>query len=228
MKISKILSYLVERKSFTNNKKHDIMLMVYFNILKYMIYTNKFINLISLFLTIFIFLIIYSCFFNKNIPIRNISNLIPETKIIKEDSKDELKDENFNQEKVDLGNWYIEIPAISLTAPIAEGTEADILNDKVGHFIDTSSEFGNIGLAAHNRGYKKNYFQNLKKLKKEDQIIYTHDSFKKVYSIDKIEIIENTDWSYLKNTDENKITLITCIENEPKYRRCVQGTEFEN
>ena len=204
------------------------MLMVYFNILKYMIYTNKFINLISLFLTIFIFLIIYSCFFNKNIPIRNISNFIPERKIIKEDSKDELKDENFNQEKVDLGNWYIEIPAISLTAPIAEGTEADILNDKVGHFIDTSCEFGNIGLAAHNRGYKKNYFQNLKKLKKEDQIIYTHDSFKKIYSIDKIEIIENTDWSYLKNTDENKITLITCIENEPKYRRCIQGTELEN
>ena len=228
MKISKILSYLVERKSFTNNKKHDIMLMVYFNILKYMIYTNKFINLISLFLTVFIILIIYVCFFNKNTPIEKISNLIPETKIIKEDSKDELKDENYNKEKVDLGNWYIEIPAISLTAPIAEGTEADILNDKVGHFIDTSSEFGNIGLAAHNRGYQYNYFQNLKKLKKEDQIIYTHENFKKTYIIDKIEIIENTNWNFLKESEENKITLITCIENEPKYRRCIQAVESEN
>ena len=29
----------------------------------------------------------------------------------------------------------------------------------------------------------------------------------------------------LKNTDENKITLITCLENEPEYRRCIQAIE---
>ena len=199
------------------------MLMVYFFILKFMIYTNKFINLISLILTIIIFIITYCVFYKYN-SIKNISNLNPEIKLIKENPREEFVE----QEKIDLGNWYIEIPVIDLKAPIAEGTEADILNDKVGHFVDTSIETGNIGLAGHNRGYKHNYFQNLKKLKKEDKIIYIHDDFKKVYSIDKIEIIENTDWTYLKNTDENKITLITCIENEPKYRRCIQGIEYEN
>ena len=51
---------------------------------------------------------------------------------------------------------------------------------------------------------------------------------KKTYKIDIIEIIKNTDWSYLDKTEENKITLITCVENEPKYRRCVQATEIEN
>ena len=31
-----------------------------------------------------------------------------------------------------------------------------------------------------------------------------------------------------KSSEENKITLITCVENEPKYRRCVQAVEAEN
>lgn len=191
-----------------------------------MIYTNKFINLISLILTIAICFIIHFCFFKKNIPIEKVSNLIPQINIIKE--KDEEKDENIDEEAIDLGNWYIEIPAINLVAPIADGTDSDTLNAYVGHFIDTPIETGNIGLAAHNRGYKFNFFQNLKKLKKDDKIIYTHENFKKTYIVDKIEIIENTNWNFLKETEENIITLITCVENEPKYRRCVQAMELEN
>ena len=189
-----------------------------------MIYTNKFINLISLILSIIIFGIIYFCFFNKNTPIEKVSNLIYEININKENDRENNKE----QETLDLGNWYIEIPTINLSAPIAEGTDSDTLNTKVGHFLDTPIETGNVGLAAHNRGYEYNFFQNLKKIKKEDKIIYTHDDFKRTYIVDKIEIIENTNWEYLKNSEENKITLITCVENEPKYRRCVQAVEAEN
>lgn len=43
-----------------------------------------------------------------------------------------------------------------------------------------------------------------------------------------ITVIEETNWSYLENTVENKITLITCVENEPSYRRCIQATEIIN
>lgn len=191
-----------------------------------MIYTNKFINLISLILSIIIFGIIYFCFFNKNTPIEKVSNLIYEININKENDRENKN--NKEQETLDLGNWYIEIPKINLSAPIAEGTDESTLNTKVGHFLDTPIETGNVGLAAHNRGYEYNFFQNLKKIKKEDKIIYTHDDFKRTYIVDKIEIIENTNWEYLKNSEENKITLITCVENEPKYRRCVQAVEAEN
>ena len=191
-----------------------------------MIYTNKFINLISLILSIIIFGIIYFCFFNKNTPIEKVSNLIYEININKENDRENKN--NKEQETLDLGNWYIEIPTINLSAPIAEGTDESTLNTKVGHFLDTPIETGNVGLAAHNRGYEYNFFQNLKKIKKEDKIIYTHDDFKRTYIVDKIEIIENTNWEYLKNSEENKITLITCVENEPKYRRCVQAVEAEN
>ena len=203
------------------------MLMVCFKCLSFMIYTNKFINSISFIITIIVFFLVHFLFFDNNIPISKVSSIISEINVI-ENKKDEDKDANFESKKVDLGNWYIEIPTINLSAPIGEGTDSGVLNNKVGHFIDTPTETGNIGLAAHNRGYEYNYFQNLKKLKKEDKIIYIHENLKRVYFVDKIEIIENSDWSYLKNTDDNRITLITCVENEPKYRRCIQGKELED
>ena len=70
-----------------------------------------------------------------------------------------------------------------------------------------------------------NYFENLKDVKKGDEIKYKYDNFEKTYVVDIIEIIRNTDWSYLENSEENMITLITCVENRPEYRRCVQATE---
>ena len=202
-----------------------MIIKVYVNICLFMLYTNKSINLISFFITIILFLILNFCFFGeaKN-PIENISNLISDKLEVVNDQN--LDETILEEQTLDLGNWYIEIPAINLKAPIAEGTDTNTLNTKVGHFEETDLLEGNIGLAAHNRGYEYNFFENLKKLKINDEIIYTYENYKKTYIIDKIEIIENTDWSYLENYDENKITLITCVENEPKYRRCVQATEL--
>ena len=99
------------------------------------------------------------------------------------------------------------------------------MDNYIGHFEETSKSLGNIGLAAHNRGYKNNYFENLKKLKQGDKIIYRYNDFSKIYIVEKHEIIKDTDWTMLESTEENKITLITCVENEPEYRRCIQGIE---
>ena len=160
--------------------------------------------------------------------IKQLSEFVPKIDIIKDNKKDNENSKSEEKTSLDLGSWYIEIPSINLSAPIAEGTDNNTLNTKVGHFVDSAIESGNIGLAGHNRGYEYNFFQDLKKLKKEDQIIYTHESFKKIYIVDKIEIIENSDWSYLKESEKNIITLITCIEKQPQYRRCVQAVELEN
>ena len=192
-----------------------------------MIYKNKFINILSFIITIIIFLILNS-FTSQNfvISIRNISNIISKIEFPKAISK--VKEQNNESLDIEIGNWYIEIPSINLKAPIAEGTDIDTLNTKVGHFNETDKTVGNVGLAAHNRGYKYNYFEKLKKLKINDEIIYKYENFEKKYMITKIEIIKNTDWSYLEKTEKNKITLITCVENEPQYRRCVQAEETEN
>ncbi len=127
------------------------------------------------------------------------------------------------EEKNEL--WQIEIPTISLVANIKEGTDKDILNQYVGHFTTTQKENGNVGLAAHNRGYEVNYFQDLKLLKKGDEIKYKYNELEKIYEVEKCRIIKDTDWEYLENTEDNRLTLITCVENQPEYRRCIQAVE---
>lgn len=122
-------------------------------------------------------------------------------------------------------NWKIIIPSISLEAEISEGTRKEVIDQFVGHFEETAKINGNIGLAAHNRGYKVNYFTNLKNVKEGDEIKYQYKDIEKTYIVTKNIIIKDIDWSYLQNTEENKITLITCVDNEPNYRRCVQGIE---
>ena len=72
-------------------------------------------------------------------------------------------------------DWYLEIPKIKLKAKIQDGTDSDILNRYIGHFEETPKENGNIGLAAHNRGYKVNYFENIKELNKGDKIFYYYN-----------------------------------------------------
>lgn len=145
---------------------------------------------------------------------------------MKENESEEKTQEvinNENQEDI----WQIEIPKINLIAPISQGTSQEVMLEYVGHFENTSTWEGNVGLAAHNRGYPINYFSMLKELKKEDKIIYTTKNGSKTYSIKTITIIEDTDWSYLKESKENKITLITCVENKPNQRLCVQGMEIK-
>ena len=130
--------------------------------------------------------------------------------------------ENSNNEE-----WYIEIPKIGLKANIAEGTDEDTLNEHVGHFEDTSLLDGNIGLAAHNRGYKVNYFSKIKELEKDDIIYYYYKGYKREYKVNLKEIIEDTNWEFLESTEENKITLITCVEDMPEFRRCIQAIEIK-
>lgn len=128
-------------------------------------------------------------------------------------------------EHIDEDIWQIEIPKIELIAPIQDGTDVNTLNSYVGHFEETQNIDGNIGLAGHNRGYPVNYFQRLKELEIGDTIIYKYYGNKKTYIVDVITVIQDTDWSYLENTEDNRITLITCVENTPNVRRCIQGIE---
>lgn len=143
----------------------------------------------------------------------------------------EIKEENPNQteenekENQRINEWQLEIPIIELKAPIEEGTTKEVMDKYIGHFEETSKNNGNIGLVAHNRGFENNYFANIKKLKKGDTIIYYCNGEKREYQVEIVTIIKDTDWSYLEETEDNTITLITCVEGQREYRRCIQGKE---
>lgn len=151
----------------------------------------------------------------ENVNHQNIQETVENIPNIVEDSLEKQK----------IGDWYIKIPAINLVANIKEGTSQEVMELYVGHFEETSKFVGNVGLAAHNRGYTYNYFERLKELKNGDEIEYGYHGQVKRYQVEKQMIIKDTDWTNLENTEENRITLITCVENEPSYRRCVFGRE---
>lgn len=119
----------------------------------------------------------------------------------------------------------IEIPKLDLIAPIQEGTSQEILKEAVGHFSESSFWTGNVALASHNRSKYAHYFEKIDKLQAGDEIIYKTKLGVKKYSVYDSRIIESTDWSVIKNTQENIITLITCIQNKPQSRLCVQAIE---
>lgn len=147
-----------------------------------------------------------------------------------EENENNVKSKSIIEESKEIKqteNWQIEIPKISLVANIQEGTSKEILSKYVGHFTITQRENGNVGLAAHNRGYEVNYFQDLKLLKEGDEIKYKYNGIEKLYEVEKCRIIKDTEWEYLKNTEDNRLTLITCVENQPEYRRCIQAAEKE-
>lgn len=130
---------------------------------------------------------------------------------------------NLNENIVTNQEWILEIPKINLIAEIAEGTSSEILNQYIGHFEKTSKQYGNIALAAHNRGYLVNYFKDLKELEIGDEIYYKYNGIQRIYIVDSKNIIKDTDVEVLENTEDDIITLITCVENQPEKRRCIQG-----
>ena len=195
-------------------------------------YSAIYINLISFFISLIIFTFVSLFFsgyefFKSQLKLKNnfkVENQI-QTKT-EEILQNQTNTQENNIVQETANQWYLEIPSINLKAEIKEGTTKEVMDDYIGHFEETSKENGTVGLAAHNRGYKNNYFARLKELKEGDVIYYNYKGNLIKYRIFNLEIIKDTDWSKLQKSEENKITLITCVENQPEYRRCVQGIEI--
>ncbi|MCI8640756.1 MAG: sortase, partial [Clostridia bacterium] len=78
----------------------------------------------------------------------------------------------------------------------------------------------------HNRGSSvAHYFEGIHLLDVGDEIIYITNMGERRYQVFSQKEISNTDWSVTLNTEENIITLITCVTGQPEKRLCVQAKE---
>lgn len=118
----------------------------------------------------------------------------------------------------------IHIPALDRTITVYEGETLDNMKLGVGHFEDTSIWEGNVGVAGHNRGSAA-YLSGIWNLNYGDEIIYTTKYGQRTYEVTSIEKISETDYSKLSWSNENMLTLITCVANESTYRWAVQAVE---
>lgn len=136
--------------------------------------------------------------------------------------------EKVAQEDGSLG--VLTIPEIGLSVNVfacAHGEEMEAMTKGLAHFAHTTSWDGNLGVCGHNVNFDltDGYFKNLHTLEKGDQVIYSSSLGERVYEVKTIKAIAEDDWSYLGRTQENKITMITCISGQPTKRLMVQAVE---
>ena len=116
----------------------------------------------------------------------------------------------------------IKIDKIGYEGPIYEGTTLDTLAKGVGHLSNSPYFNGNVCLAAHNTS---KFWAKLNTLENGDTITYTSFLGTKEYVVSNIKTIDETDWSDTENTEDNRITLITCVKGQKEKRLCVQALE---
>ncbi|MGN0973314.1 MAG: class D sortase [Bacilli bacterium] len=190
---------------------------------------NKGTKIFILVITLVILTIVVSVFLIHKFKVFSANKKAEETIIVGDN--EEIKNlEPLEQQKITYEDTIgtLTIPDILLdNAPIKEGTELSILSEAIGHFTSTSLYAGNVGLASHNGGGSGDFFRNLNKVKVGTEIYYKTNYGTRRYVVKDIKIIEETDWSLLESTDNNRLTLITCVKGQSNKRLCVQAVESE-
>lgn len=189
---------------------------------------KKGIKIILITIPLIIITIIASVFISKKTQIVNAKKVAVET--IQVGDNQELSVDDVVEQIIIIDDDMIgvlTIPDILLeNAPIKESTELSTLATAIGHFTNTSIYNGNVGLASHNGG-DGDYFKDLNKLKVGNEIYYQTRFGVKRYLVKTIKTIDEDDWSYLEETEDNRITLITCVNGKSNKRLCVQAVESE-
>lgn len=165
---------------------------------------------------------------NSNVEVVNVGN--EQNENVSSNSTDTNIDENIVENvttpAIPEGMvGILKIDKIGLYQNVAEGHTLDVLKKNLGHVTDTAQYTGNIGILGHNSG-NAGYFKRLTELVVGDEIQYISNNGTRTYKVSEITQIDDTDWSKLANTEENKITLITCVKNVPLKRLCIQASEI--
>jgi sortase A len=118
----------------------------------------------------------------------------------------------------------LSIPKLNVSAKVYEEESLENLKKGIGHFKSTSCWDGNVGFAAHNRG-AIGYFGEIHTLRTGDRITYTTKLGTRTYEVYFVGQIEETDFTRLGRTDENIVSLFTCVRDISTLRVCVQARQ---
>ncbi len=123
----------------------------------------------------------------------------------------------------------IEIPALTLDAPVVQGDGWDELKKGVAQHIGSANpgEAGNVVLSAHNDVYGE-LFRNLDKLQPGDQVILYSALKQFVYIVDRTEIVEPTAVEVMASTGAPSVTLISCYPYLVDKQRIVVFARLQN
>ena len=120
----------------------------------------------------------------------------------------------------------VSIPSLGINMKVWNGETNESMAKGLGHYDSTSGWNGNVGVCGHNRG---SIFAigSIKDLEIGDAITYNTVYGTRTYAVSYVGTISNTDWSFLQATADNRITITTCLANQPSYRVVVQAIEVK-
>ena len=127
-------------------------------------------------------------------------------------------------ERKDGSIGTLKIPSLNINMKVWEGETRASMAKGLGHYSSTSGWDGNIGVCGHNRGAKYN-IGSIRNLEIGDTITYSTVYGTRTYAVILVKTISDSDWSYLQATADNRITITTCLANQPSKRVCVQAEE---
>ena len=135
------------------------------------------------------------------------------------------------QTQMQRGNiGVLTIPDLQLIVNVYESLDNDHIESMekgVAHFHHTSAWYGNVSLSAHNVNFdgSPGFFLNLHQLQRGAVIRYQTALGIREYVVETIARVNEYDWSMLGWTDDNRITLVTCITGRPDMRLILQAVE---
>jgi sortase A len=102
----------------------------------------------------------------------------------------------------------LEIPAIELSAMVAEGVETSTLRRSIGHIPGTSlpGARGNVAISAH----RDTFFRNLGKLQRGDLISIATLDGTFDYAVESTSIVDPDERAALRDIGRPTLTLVTC------------------
>jgi sortase A len=124
----------------------------------------------------------------------------------------------------------LEIPKLGISVMVLEGDGDDVLRKAVGHVPTTAfpGGQGNVVIAGH----RDTFFRALRKIRKDDEIIFTTAQGAYNYQVGSIEKVGPQDVQVLKASLLPTLTLVTCYPFDyigpAPQRFIVQATEAES
>jgi len=116
----------------------------------------------------------------------------------------------------------IQIPAISINAPVVMGDSWEQLKKGIGQHLNTANpgETGNMVVSAHNDIFGE-LFKDLDKLKPGDEVIVITQDRTYTYVVTETQIVQPTDVEVMNQTSNSTLTLISCYPYRKDTQRIV-------
>ena len=125
-------------------------------------------------------------------------------------------------ERKDGSIGILKIPSLNINVKVWEGETSGSMAKGLGHYSSTSGWDGNIGICGHNQGAKYS-IGSIKNLEIGDTITYSTAYGTRSYEVVLVKTISASDWSYLQATADDRITITTCLADQPSKRVCVRA-----